>query len=192
MGIKNYVGFPDNKLKQIKSIIIQVNDAIGKAYAMHMKDTDGEIFAKWFGVGDRLVVRNILHKMNYAMLNGVVTINYNTNNCTPNTNAVAYAPAYGWNVATVAQARSPISNFVIDICPCLLEQMSLLSSDKQSQIGTVVHEISHLLGGTDDIVDPLTGHVAYGANLSKSLARHNPHLAIMNAENYGFYISEFK
>lgn len=191
MGKKVYTGFSAAQETQIKKIVSTASDALTKAYAVHIKGSDSAEFTKWFGTGNRNTVKEILHKMNYAMLNGNIDISYNSGgHCDGgNTNAVAFMPAHGWNVANVNQAKNV--NFNLVICPRLLKIMSSLGSDNQSQVGTLLHEISHLLGGTDDETDPTTGNIAYGAAAAKNLAKNHPGLAINNAENFGFYISSF-
>jgi Lysine-specific metallo-endopeptidase len=191
VGKKNYFGFTSAHEKVIKTIVATASGAISKAYSAHVKGTDASAFATWFGTGARAQVQGVLHKMNYGMTNGVININYNTAACTPGTNAVAYAPAYGWARANVAQARAAGSAFNLDVCPCLIRQMSSLGSGNQSQVGTLIHEISHLLGNTDDEVNPATGLVAYGASAAKALATTYPTQAVNNAENYGFYVSAY-
>jgi peptidyl-Lys metalloendopeptidase len=47
-----------------------------------------------------------------------------------------------------------------------------------SKAGTIIHELSHRVHGTDD-------HV-YGKTDAKKLAKDEPHLAVTNADNYEF------
>lgn len=57
----------------------------------------------------------------------------------------------------------------------------------QSQLETVIHELSHLLLGTDD-VDLANGKTAYGAKRASKLVLENPAGALNNAENWGIFI----
>jgi hypothetical protein len=191
MGTKIYHAVPEDIERKIRRIISQASIALSKAYGIHVKDEDRSAFNTWFGNGDKNHVQNVLHRMNYAMTNGTINIYYNTVNCTINTNAVAYQPAHGWKLATVKQAASDLSIFQLDICPRLINSLTFLGSDNQSQEVTFLHEISHLLGDTLDEVNTLKNNIAYGAAEAKLLAKRNSHLAITNAENYGFYISSF-
>lgn len=193
MGKKTYTGFNDAQEKQIRAVVADASVALSKAYAGHVNNNDGPLFTTWFGTGARATVKDILHRMNYAMTNGSITINYSAlGNCAGGTtNAVAYSPAHGWGQASIAQAASAASNFTLDICPRLLKAMSFTGSGSQSQVGTLLHEISHLLGNTDDEVDPGNNTVAYGSVAAKRLARLYPNQAVNNAENFGFYISAY-
>lgn len=55
--------------------------------------------------------------------------------------------------------------------------------------GTVVHEFSHLIAGTDDV--KLDGVTMYGYNLCRYLATSRPARAIQNADNYRLFCDEF-
>ena len=191
MGKKIYTGFSSAQEKSMRSIVKDASSALTKAYAVHSKTDDNDLFSIWFGTGARASVKAVLKAMNAGMKDGTVTINYTAlGGCAGgNTNAIAYQPAIGWQVANIQQARNV--DFTLDICPRLLKIMATAGTENQSQVGTLLHEISHLLGGTNDEADPGTGVVAYGAAAAKALATNHPALAVNNAENYGFYISAF-
>ncbi len=61
----------------------------------------------------------------------------------------------------------------------------------QSQFETVVHELSHIVIGTRDEVDALNV-TAYGGANARALAAQSPALALTNAENWGFFVEEFR
>lgn len=193
MGKKTYTGFSESGEKQIRQIVNSASTAITLAFASHLKENDSDLFATWFGAGNRGRVKDVLHLINYAMTNGSIVINYTAvGYCAGgSTNAVAYPPVHGWGQATVAQARTPASQFTLDICPRLMNVMAFSGSGNQSQVGTLIHEISHLLGNTDDEIDPDTNNVAYGSAAAKTLALNHPNQAINNVENYGFYVSSY-
>jgi len=52
------------------------------------------------------------------------------------------------------------------------------------QVGTIIHEVSHLVGQTAD-------H-QYGEADCLALAKHDPAEAVTNADNYEFYVETFK
>ena len=60
---------------------------------------------------------------------------------------------------------------------------------------TLVHEMTHDIRGTEDVIIPLDsvkykGKEAYGKPKCRVLARHYPELAAINAENFAFYAEE--
>jgi hypothetical protein len=57
----------------------------------------------------------------------------------------------------------------------------------QSQLDTLVHELSHLLLGTKDKT-LANGKEAYGAKRASKLALESPQRALKNAENWGIFI----
>ncbi|KAL9964465.1 hypothetical protein ACROYT_G028111 [Oculina patagonica] len=65
------------------------------------------------------------------------------------------------------------------LCPLYESFPSLLGYD--SKMGTIVHELSHALAYTDDIV--------YGISACKWLAQEHPSDAANNADNYQFFVT---
>ncbi|WP_445679592.1 M35 family metallo-endopeptidase [Radicibacter daui] len=53
------------------------------------------------------------------------------------------------------------------------------SAGYDTQAGTVIHEFSHAVGGTDDL--------EYGTQQAQWLATNNPAFAVVNADNYEFF-----
>jgi len=64
--------------------------------------------------------------------------------------------------------------------------LPLWGGSSQTQTGTLIHELSHKIGNTDDH-NLSDGTTAYGANAAKELAKEDPALARNNAENYNFF-----
>lgn len=62
-----------------------------------------------------------------------------------------------------------------------------IDNHHQSQLNTLIHELSHLLIGTDDEVGQ-GGFTAYGTQFAERLARYNPVKAKNNAENWGIFV----
>lgn len=54
-----------------------------------------------------------------------------------------------------------------------------------SKMGTIVHEMSHAVAYTDDVIQ--NGHSVYGQSGCKALAAKYPNLAIKNADNYEYF-----
>jgi hypothetical protein len=57
---------------------------------------------------------------------------------------------------------------------------------KQSQLNTLIHELSHLLLGTEDVVG--ASGESYGTQRAEALAKANPSGAQNNAENWGIFV----
>ncbi len=67
----------------------------------------------------------------------------------------------------------------------------LSTFDGQDKFETLVHELSHVILGTED--EKLSnGATAYGAVAARELATTNAGKAINNAENWGFFVEEFR
>ena len=56
---------------------------------------------------------------------------------------------------------------------------------KDSKMGTIVHELSHVLADTDDV--KLKGNKSYGQDACLFLAKENPEKAVCNADNYEYF-----
>lgn len=61
----------------------------------------------------------------------------------------------------------------------------------QDQFETLVHELSHVVLGTNDEVND-SGVTAYGATNARNLATADASKAKTNAENWGFFVEEFR
>lgn len=59
-----------------------------------------------------------------------------------------------------------------------------------SQPGVVVHEMSHLSSGTDD-VQMASGDTAYGVTAARQLARESPKLAARNADSFEYFVETY-
>jgi hypothetical protein len=77
-------------------------------------------------------------------------------------------------VNLVAYAPAPVSTF-----------------DEQDQFETLVHELSHVVLGTRD--EKLSsGATAYTGRYARDLVTENQGKSVTNAENWGFFIEEFR
>ena len=61
----------------------------------------------------------------------------------------------------------------------------------QDQFETVVHELSHVILGTKDVKFD-DGDTAYTADFARQLTGLSPQDGQINAENWGFFIEEFR
>jgi len=125
-------------------------------------------YAKAFGAYDQQrgqTVENNLQSINGA-LQGTLTFN----SITPSD------PNYSTSLFAYVTIGVP---GVINLGPAYW-QASPVGTD--SQAGTIVHEVSHLVAGTQDY--------AYGQN-ALQLATTNPGKAIQNADNYEYYAESF-
>lgn len=189
-----YTNMSGKEEQEIRSLMILTSECVRRAYSANIREDDRSEFKTWFGSGDKTFVRNILHKINYGLINGTLEVIFDRGDNTLDGEplyASALPPIYGWSIATIVQACSEKSNFVLTIYPSAFREISLLCPGDKSQVSVIAHELSHLLGGTEDIDFPTTNSPAQGFYMTGKLARHYPALAINNAENYGFYIASF-
>lgn len=209
MPQQTYFGFNPNKEPQIKNSFKNVRTLLGKArLTLHgqihnklpSKDkTEQERFTKWFGtytvanathVFDRLhLLTRQLGSQRTAFLNA------------PTSNSVAYvrvAPGqnFGTQAANYADAGAPalVPNAQIFIGKAFYTA-PLLGRD--SQVGTIIHELSHLVCNTEDVPNPAGGNYAngfadtYGEANCMWLASNHDAQARHNADNYLFYCCSF-
>ncbi len=111
-----------------------------------------------------------------------------------NENAAAYYPAGGWNeyfdfAIASGQGFTMHLNEAFRRLPIYCIPNPATAMD-QSQFETIVHELSHLVAGTDD--ERSGGVTAYGADAARALARSSPYKAKNNAENWGLFVESFR
>lgn len=143
-------------------------------------------YERWFGglTSRRLAhVTDVITLTDYILSSGRVEFSYDQG-CSPNTNAVAWRPAHGWKLADLAEALKK-ETYKISLCPRFFAALPQDAADRQSRVGTFIHELSHIVGNTDDVVK--SGVTMYGRDNSRILADRFPDDAVNNAENYGFY-----
>jgi hypothetical protein len=109
-------------------------------------------------------------------------------------NAAAYYPAGGWGehldfANAGKQGFTMHLNEGFNSLPiyCVPDPQT---ASGQSKFETIVHELSHLILGTDDEVH--AGQTAYGADAARDLAKASPHKAKNNAENWGLFVESFR
>jgi hypothetical protein len=121
-----------------------------------------------------------------------LTIAYAGNMLSPNTNAEAtHFNEKDTRSYQGRQASSQDSAVLIKLPERFFTQLSRTQSDDQTQIETLIHELSHVAAGTKDMerADHTTNpQPCYGRINALNLAVNFPDQARDNAENYGFFI----
>jgi len=189
----SYTGFTDNGRKNVaKDAFRRASACVGLAEIgmSNWDDRTKKIFRKWFGVAneeEKAVVSRKVYQMNFYVNNLPITINDAGATLGANTNAMAsYVGSIGSSSYAKRQVDSNISGVKIDFTDRFFNTLRSIQSDDQTQIETVVHELSHLAAGTDDKPDG----ACYGRVNALALATGQPLLAQNNAENYGFFVIE--
>jgi hypothetical protein len=197
--------FLPSQRKTVETCVLQAQAALDKAYknmlALQRKGVAGTLIAdyeRWFGTfGPKNLARvtEVIGLMDFALNSGRITFEYNQG-CGATTNAVAFTPTHGWKTAKLKETLQS-GTFRISLCPRFFGAMPQDAQDRQSRTGTFIHELSHIVGNTNDIAQnhlggaPITdapaGFTFYGRDAARLLADRFPNFAIENAENYGFY-----
>lgn len=99
--------------------------------------------------------------------------------------AVAAPPKAGWGKYTaISKARGQNFSIQLDTAWNSAPLYSSGPSPADSMFQTIVHELTHLIVGSDD-------H-SYGVANCMALARTNPSKAKQNADNWGYFVEEFR
>jgi hypothetical protein len=214
-----YRDFSEKDLRTIKKAVQDANGALIKAYADLTNAQYNTInvspletcFVRWFGPYNTVnvaVVKAVVGALRNAVCVGKLDIkschlNEDINPggapdiaCPPGENASAWSSA-GIQGFAASRDRVNFQNGIL-ICPRMMNQMAQRGTRQQNISGTLVHELSHAVGGTWDVQH--LGATVYGADAAKALAA-NPAgatgpvgaaaTALNNAENYGFFCMEF-
>jgi peptidyl-Lys metalloendopeptidase len=188
--------------KDVRTLLLKANAALWKqieAGLVNTEKAEQARYEKWFGayttpnvthVRTRVytIVQQLEHQDTYVQDD-------------PASNTVAYilvAPGqnFGTQALNYADAQAParVANPTIHIGTAFY-QAPLLGKD--SQTGTLIHELSHLICSTEDVPNPAGGAYAdgfadtYGETNCKWLATNHPAQARHNADNYLFYCCSF-
>ena len=190
----SFTGFSVSQRVDLEKIVIAATKILTQAHkdvielqkqnaAQSLKDD----YKRWFGTltTDRLkIVTDVVTLLDYTLASGRVDFTYNGAGCNANTNAAAYRPAHGWKLAELTEALKK-DTYKITLCPRFFAALPLDAEDRQSRVGTFIHELSHIVGNTEDEV--VNGTTMYGRDNARILADRFPDQAVKNAENYGFY-----
>ncbi len=99
--------------------------------------------------------------------------------------AAANKPAGGWGTYTsVKDARGQNFRIQLDTAWNKAPLFRPTGVPADSMFQTLVHELTHMLVGTDD-------H-EYGVNSCLALAKSSPYKAKDNADNWGYFVEEFR
>lgn len=205
-----YMGFANEKRKtQVQNAFRDVRTLLGKADATLqkmirndasiVKKVESKRFATWFGAttpANLNHVRDRIHMISRQLSSVDTTLRDD-----PASNDVAYVllPA-GQNLGTqalnYADAQAPVKVAALTIyIGSGFYTAPLLGKD--SQVGTIIHELSHCVCSTEDVPNPAGGAYAdgftetYGETNCKWLATNHSAQARHNADNYLFYCSSF-
>jgi hypothetical protein len=104
--------------------------------------------------------------------------------------AASYEPKDGWgNYNSISRARDQEFEIALDI-KWNNSIMYCTPANRDSKFQSLVHELTHLILGTDDIV--FNGKKTYGTEKSKNLSASRPEDAKKNADNWGYFVEEFR
>jgi hypothetical protein len=207
----NFISFAKNGKASEENARSLVSDAIGcvtQCYASVLKNDDfsNNLSQIWFGnvnanvqTGDGVSLLDGL-KLIKTILSGSIRFEWNPAGI--KVNAGCFTPSGGWQTGSLGSARNRLTGnsgaqvrpegFRIVFYPPLFRMrvsgtnalpITMGAIRDQNQIGTLIHEITHAILNTEDY--------AYGVADAKLLATANAAQAMDNAENWGFYCSEF-
>lgn len=189
-----YSGFSVKHRSTVHDTVLEAASALDKAHKALLRlsrkasGLDLKDYERWFGTfsdGNLQRATEVVGLMDYALNSGRIHFTFNEG-CGATTNAAAFQPTHGWKTAKLKETLSG-GTFRITLCPRFFGAMTQSSVTGQSRTETFIHEMSHIVGNTEDEVHPDWGVTAYNRNLARDLADNYPNLAINNAENYGFY-----
>lgn len=189
MPAPTYTAFPANKNYQVqaKNAFNEVRLLLGKANSALVKlkqyqpgqtletndQREADRFVRWFAPFTPANINNVRDNVIYPMVRQLetlpVTIQCGGPLCQPNWYAYVTAPGGGLG-----------AGITIFLCN---KFFTAPQYGKDSQVGTLLHEISHLVGTTHD-------H-QYGQDNCLTLATTNPAQAMDNADNYEYYLESF-
>jgi peptidyl-Lys metalloendopeptidase len=199
MPTPTYLNLNDKQKTQASSAYNQVRTLLGKADAVLIKadfnaanQTEEKRFTTWFGPYNQTNVttaKNIIHTM-LRQLEGTSNLTFDGAgaHCAPGIVAYVMAPGGAPAAPVIVPAMT------VYLCGAFFTA-PLLGRD--SQVGTIIHEVSHLVGRTTDVPKPGGGAYpdgfteTYGEKNCKWLAAHHPNLALSNADNFLFYCCSF-
>jgi hypothetical protein len=209
MPKQNYVGFNNpkhetqvkNGFRDVKSLLLKADAVLNKLITNDIsivKTIEEKRFRTWFGtatVPNFTAIRSSIHMMT-RQLSIDTTLSDD-----PLSDDVAYIhPLAGQNFGTqalnYADAQPPalVPNPTIHIGSGFYTA-PLLGID--SQVGTIIHELSHLVCSTEDVPNPNGGDYpdgfgdTYGEKNCKWLAVNHEAQARHNADNFLFYCCSF-
>jgi hypothetical protein len=155
-------------------------------------------YETWFGASDpgrHAKVRKNMDKIHTALTKRPLMLYYRGAGLpggTPNDEAGRGAPIGPEDFFGAAYPNQPLAldaRFThIFVGTAFFESATLFQNDSMG--GVMIHELSHAICQTDDVV--YDGAITYGQRLCKKLAIERPQLAINNADCYEYYCESFQ
>ena len=133
--------------------------------SIRVVDTDESTYTKFFGLrntGYVNTVRGVYSDIKQAMEKKTFTFYFNGEVCATNSEIIAYTYRKSTTVYLCADYRS-----APDV------------KGRNTKLGTLIHEMSHAVAYTEDIV--------YGRRTCMAYAQYEPEDAIRNADNYNYF-----
>jgi len=210
MPTQTYTAFANPAHKtQVQNAFKDVSVLLGKADSTLNKlltndsSINGKVedarFTTWFGpptAANLTVVKNFVHTI-LRQLSGQNTTLTNV----PTSNTVAYMiPLPGQNFGTQALNYTDAQAPAIVPTPTIYIGRGFYTAPllgKDSQVGTIIHELSHIVCSAEDVPNPAGGAYpdgfldTYGETNCKWLAANHSAQALHNADNYLFYCCSF-
>ena len=191
-----FVGFVGDKQRKVQKIVTECTGIMRYVdYQLnHHKNDIRSYIIKWFGkpFDDLGQVPGIISKMSNGLYASSIRFTYNdVGDCDGNTFAAALAGSSPESYKEIST-----DTYEMTICPEMFGlKIFKEEGDKDTQTQTFLHELSHLVGGTDDEPHPdpvkaAAGKEAYGRTAAERLAELNPKSARNNADNYGFFCKD--
>lgn len=183
-------GFTVSQNVKLQNAVTGANRAIKAAYGqvkvIQQTGTITPAYQRFFGGLDKARIDQVTRVMNMmAYATDSSFLRYNRSIGRPGTYAAAQRPASGWSEKNVKQILDQ-GEFTMKVDDAFYAQ----STSKDEAILTIAHELSHLVGNTDDVDCPWDNETAYGLARVRRLAAQYPALAIQNADSYGYYVVE--
>jgi hypothetical protein len=201
-----YIGFDGDQKRQIQRANVQAGSAI--VYALDMSFHQNEIFSlvmrKYFGNGPNVssTVMAVLNSMVIAVRQGTYDLRMATASGGTLASAETMGSAKGgyskskvggknvYHKPYIAKSQKEAKNGtknMIDIMPSFFT-LPFKGKDEDTQVETIVHELSHHAANTND--ESVSGVDCYSYNGVQAAVRAGK--ATNNAENYGYFICSFQ
>ncbi|WP_300432994.1 M35 family metallo-endopeptidase [uncultured Thalassolituus sp.] len=190
-----FSGFTTSENIKIQNAAIQAQSMVEKAWkdiqAVKKGGNASPQFTKWFGKYDSARVTTVFEKINaihYAMTASSIKC---TKSAAAGHYAAAYRPDEGWSMHKVKDIVKS-GGYTVEYTNLFFGNFSEEDGGKHPQALTFIHELSHVVAATDDeSYPPDTSQDCYGQKKCKHIATDYPAVAVTNADNYGFYCTEF-
>jgi len=190
-----FSGFTTSEKITIQNAAIEAQKAVENAWKdiQTVKKTGSTSFQymKWFGMYDAKRVQTVYEKINaihYAMTASSVKC---VKSAAGGYYAAANRPDQGWSMHKVKDIVKS-GGYTVEYTNLFFGDVDEDDGGKHPQTLTFIHELSHVVAATDDeSYPPDTSKDCYGQKICRKIAESYPAVAVTNADNYGFYCTEF-